>query len=66
MLTLIAFGGAFIIAIIVCIGIVVKNGSQPTVNYDQIRAQIQKENDKLDEFISEQSMVSDEDDEEEE
>ena len=66
MLTLIAFGGAFIIAIIVCIGIVVKNSSQPTVNYDQIRAQIQKENAKLDEFISEQSVVSDEDDEEEE
>lgn len=50
------------IVMIIVIGIVAKNMSQPTVNYDQIRAQIQKENAKLDELIAEQ----DEDDEEEE
>lgn len=54
------------IVMIIVIGIVAKNSSHPTVNYDQIRAQIQKENAKLDEFISEQSTVSDEDDEEKE
>ena len=65
MLTVLVFGGAFVISIIVLIWIVVKDSSQPTVSYDQISAQIRKENDKLEEFIAEQSVVSDEDDEEE-
>ena len=59
----IAFAVIMIVMIII-ICIVARNMSQPTVNYDQIRAQIQKENDKLEEFIAEQSMVSDEDDDE--
>lgn len=57
------------IGMIIVIIVVASNTSKSMNNaresYEQISAQIRKENDKLEEFIAEQSVVSDEDDEEE-